>query len=645
MRRLQRRQAGWALGAAMLVALAGCGGGGGGGSASQSTGLIPEAPVAGTVLYQDALVLRPLLPGGVWTYQGFEQTVSSQTGAPASVGQQYENVVRHLFGGTTSLPEASSNLDNAGADTQTVQYSAGSVVDSGVLDFPDGTTRPLNLVELRSPVRAGDQYTSLDIRLPDAGVDVDGDGRMDGVDLAIYTRVVGNEQVDLPSYPQLQALHTTTTIVLRFKLSATNTFSETESATLDIWYAQGIGPVKRVSDGPTAAVEFRSRSTELLSTWDGLTQGVGFLPAQRATKPNGDPVRAPLAAVGFDDHALIMSQATDVPVQGVSLTQIDKRGGVVNTRDYFGINAARAQFVRVGDSVRVVEGTDAGIQMHSYDSAGNPLPGPPVMLRSGAFYGFLSGQPFVVGSSGNTLWLMAFPYTDSSQTQWELQLQPFDAAGQPLAAPSVVSTSIPAAVGAVKVSGWRDTLILSWSERLIGAERTRYAVIRGEGAQTPSVQELDTSSTYNVIAFPAATSTGLAMLWPGSLVINDERVGGVTLDAAGEALRSSTAKVEFEALSLPWVDRPGQLSVSGGQSAFVFAIGSELSATTQSYEFVPVVVELRPGSGPLASDNQAKLLAKGMRAAPSLVVGLNGNVLLFEVQGSEAVVTSVWRRR
>ncbi len=634
------------MGAATLLALVACGGGGGSssGSAIQTTGLVPDAPAAGAVLYPDALTLRPLLPGGVWTYQGIEQTVSSQTGAPASVALQYENVVRHLFGSTTSLPEASSNLDNAGTDTLNVQYSAGSVVDSGVLDYPDGTTRALNLVELRSPVRAGDQYTSLDIRLTDAGVDLDGDGRMDGVDLAIYTRVVGNETVDLPSYPQLLSLRTTTTVVVRFKLSATNTFTGTESATLDIWYAPGIGPVKRASDGPSSAVEYRSRTTELLSTWDGLSQGVGFLPAQRPKKPNGEPVRPALAVVGFDDHALMMSQAAEAAVQGVSLTQVDRRGAVISTKDYLGINAARTQFVRVGDSVRAVEATDAGIRMHAFDSAGNSLSSQPVQLRAGVFYGFLSGQPFVVGSSGNTLWLMAFPYTDSSQSQWELQLQPFDAAGQPLAAPTVVSTSSPLALGAVRASGWGSTLVLSWSERPNGVERTRYAVIRGEGAQTPSLHELDTSSSYNVIATPAATSTGVAMLWPGSLVINDERIGGVTLDAAGEALRSNASKVEYEALALPWVQRPAQLAIAGGERAFVFAIGSELSAITNSYEFVPVLVELQPGRGPLATDNEARLLAKGMPGVPNLVAGLAGNVLLFEGQGSEAVVTSVWRR-
>ena len=59
----------WAV-AGLAAVVCGCGGGGSGSDGGGGTGLVPDAPPIGAVLYADATTLRPLHAGAVYKYRG-----------------------------------------------------------------------------------------------------------------------------------------------------------------------------------------------------------------------------------------------------------------------------------------------------------------------------------------------------------------------------------------------------------------------------------------------------------------------------------------------------------------------------------------------------------------------------------------------
>ena len=192
-----------------LLALSACGGGGGGGGAadgppssgpgptSAATALVPTAPPVGAVLYADATSLRPLRDKAVWTYSG------TSVAFPGATPVLYTTTSTHVAAADGSVSENYSNAGNDGVDTVAVRTVAGTVSSPQDGNFSGkGASELIDVVELRSPVRQGDQYTALDKRFTDTNIDVDTDGKPDALDVAIYTRVIGNETVVLPNAAQ-----------------------------------------------------------------------------------------------------------------------------------------------------------------------------------------------------------------------------------------------------------------------------------------------------------------------------------------------------------------------------------------------------------------------------------------------------------
>jgi hypothetical protein len=245
----------------LLALLAACGGGDGddGDSGSGNTGLVPAPQALGTTLFADATVLRPLVPGASWQYGGT---------APGSVA--YTSTVTQASA-TPGVSESSTNTFNRGASSVHVIAANGNILQPDPQDVDgDGIADIANAVELRSPVRVNDQIVAFDERTAGAVPDVDGDGVAEAFDLAIYSVVVGAEDVLLAGLPTQHAVRVDRVVAGRVVLSRNGQKLPTVSSTQSVWYAPSLGVVRRRLDAPSDDGLSRAVTDERLTGWDGL---------------------------------------------------------------------------------------------------------------------------------------------------------------------------------------------------------------------------------------------------------------------------------------------------------------------------------------------------------------------------------------
>lgn len=622
---------------ATTLLVSACGGGGGGGTdpvtGTTPSGLVPTAPAPGATLRADATALRPLVPGAVWSYRavlGLEAT--------AQPGDWFNADVMHRSAAGGAVIESSPSYGE-----QTVSFRAGEVHTASTIPLPDGRVLPVDQLELRSPVRVDDQYTIFDQRIANSGVDLDGDAKNDSVDIGAYSRVIGEEFVDLQNYPQVRSVRVQTVLLTRFKLSKTDTFTDISSSTIDTWYADAIGIVMQRTDEPGSIPGGRSLTTQRLVNWDGVDRGIGFLPTQPAANPASNArLSHTVSVASFDTHALLLSYAASEPTGGIALSSINARGQVVSTKMFTGIDASRAQVFRVGDAARVVAMSSAGLQMYSFDASGNSTSASPLVLKAGVVAPMLFGVEFVGVSSGDVLWLAwAEPSGDPLSIESTLQAQPFDAAGHVLAPPVALSSSTCGSCSSsLQGASSSGNVIFTWHG--VGQQ---YAFAKGVGATTLTVHTAVAAGGVDLQMQAAASTSGPALLWLTPLT-TDPRVSGITFDPSGEPVRSNALALQTEELTIPWLTKLQYLRVSRSGRLDVFTQGfGKLWPQDVLESNVSTVTELLPGTGPLATQAQPRLLARGTQSTVASTVSLAGNVLLFADTDSGISVTSVWRRQ
>ncbi|MBS0443538.1 MAG: hypothetical protein JSR38_16405 [Proteobacteria bacterium] len=630
--------------------LSGCGGGGG--SSGQppeptTSGLVPEAPALGDTLYADATTLRPLVPSGVWTYRGYEKHIGD-----AQVQARYTSTTTHQAVSAGAVVESATNPDNSGLSQQNVVHRGGAVMAIGQLDLGNGQLRTVEQVELRSPVRVGDQYTALDLHLPDSGFDVDGDRRNDALDFAVYTQVVGKELVDVQSFYQAEAVRTTTFVRARIKLTSNGAYVGEQVGMLDVWYVAGVGVVKRRSELPGDTYPMRLVTSESLVSWDGLTRGVGFLDPKPAVSPAGARLTYAYDAIGFDTHAVLMTQAGAFAAAGVVLSKVDSRGTVQASTAYSGINAMRTRMVRVADGVRLLAMDDTGLYLRSFNADGTAETASPTLLLSPPFSGTATNEVVVPATVGDTIWLAWIPYpTDPAPTGYSLQVQPFNSAGQPLAAPTVLTTvSTPAAIRDLAGVSRSDRAGFTWLETTLTGGVKRYVLMEGAGAQAVAARTLspvrrDGSTQWSQLG---ASSTGYGLVWLADRALSTPGLRGLTFDSAGLPLPAPTTSEldETQGFTLPWQVNPTSLLVAGGDKLYAFTQDiQKLWPDDATDTTLSILTEFTPGGGPLATNNQARVLARGVFPSARRVAELPSNVLTFADEPDGVTVTSVWRRR
>jgi hypothetical protein len=632
---------GFWLRAAVVAAatlLSSCGGGGGGGDStgstpppSNSSGLVPPALPLGATLVNDATTLRPLIAGATWTYVG---TRSS----PGTTTQTYVDVVTQQAGTGGAMLEQVTNANNGGAFSQTVSFRNGEVHSIGALDIGAAQATQLDQVELRSPVRVNDQYTLLDVANQDVGFDVDGDGRNETYDAAMYSSVVGEEVIDLPGWNQARTIRVKTVLQVRGKSSRTGQQVQ-ESLTLETWYAHGVGVVQRITDSPGAVAGTRETFLEMLSSFDGLTHGVGALPTQPATNPtSGAQLRSGIDALGFStqtaSHALLLSLADPQSGVGIALSTVDTRGHVTATQVHAIASASTARMTSFAGMARVLTlqfGT--GLRLDSFLPDGSAS-GSPVIVKPGAVTQLNTGEFFATAGTDDALWVVWMELvTPNTLGPYVLLAQPFDANGQALAnASTLLTPNTSTAVRNLRAAGSGNRLLVSWDDGLV----TSYAMVRLNGATgTFTLGE----ALAQELVRPGGTSAGPALLWVTHGVGGGSpgRFCGVNFDASDQPQRTTTGPAHLEVINVPWVsDANFARSSSDGTHQ-----DSWMRDGTGS---TSVVIETTPGPGPLAANSSMRLLARGEFPFTTMMVSFPGQLLMFGDDLGAITVTPVWRR-
>jgi hypothetical protein len=256
-------------GALILVACGGGGGGGGGGGQSPSTpattGLVPAATAAGTVLVEDSSVLRPLLAGASWTYRQFTARVE-----PLHV------MVRHAEAGAGAIAERRIDPPVLAVDLR--RAANGDTIGSTAIALRPGLDYRLEGPELTRELRASQLIVVHDRRVADIGTDLDGDTRPDGADIAGWRKVVGWEDLELPGlYAPVRALRLDDVAVARFIGSSGGPGPATYSYG-STWLLPGVGIVRSVVwEGVTQQT---AQSDLRLMGFDGISRGLGITTKQ-----------------------------------------------------------------------------------------------------------------------------------------------------------------------------------------------------------------------------------------------------------------------------------------------------------------------------------------------------------------------------
>jgi microcompartment protein CcmK/EutM len=620
--------------AAGLVAasVSGCGGGvGGTGSAGNAgaapaapppavsvpeTGLVPPAPAPGATLYADAAPLRVLRDGAVWTYHGIDQPGGE--GSTVTSFDAYTNVVRQAAAGTGVL-ESASDAFRSGADSSTLRFEGGAYKSTGQFAFSN-KAKPLtvDVIELRSPVKVNDQYVSLDKHIADSGADFDGDGINDAFDAAVYSRVIGEEVLDLPNRGQVKAVRVDMTLRARVSYSMNHTYSPVYEAVQSNWYAPGIGIVKaRVVTPNTQPSLANSVTTEILENWDGLTEGLGHTDTAAAIAPArsalaGSGLQYLQDAVGFDTHAVAVVYAPgQASATGLALAQLDSRGKVVAARRYERTELfpstqwfSQPRLLRVGDELRLFAFTgNNNVSMVALDATGQRVLRPAVnVLFDPQISGDYEGMGYRVVADGAGIWIGWLRTTQDADSARRVSLivQHLDRDGQALGAERIALDAAYADIGNVSMALSGSRLALSWRQ-MSGLQARQLAMIDTVSGELVASRTLDIPfETCNRVD-TLSLQPGLAMtcwnMWMPPLAV-------ARLDGNGDPILPAGATLATDILRLPSVPFFGSTATfngSGGQ-LFVSAGGGGKYWPEDSLESrFATVLQAGAGKGPLAS--------------------------------------------
>ncbi|MEL4181558.1 hypothetical protein [Roseateles sp. PN1] len=657
-----------AFAASMLLVACGGGGGGGGGSPAPTvSGLLPAAPTLGTTLAEDAGPWRPLRDKSVYTYRG-QHSVQGGGQAPSF----YANTVTQVAQGS-GMREDSTNTFNEGPDATSspVSLQSGAIRQQIAIDLADGV-KPLALdfVELQSPVRTNDRYVVADRRIDDIGIDADGDKKNDGMDLAAWVQVVGEETLDLPNRTGVRTIHTDTTIRARVVLTS-GALGPIVEEHLGIWYAAGIGPVKVRRDNPHPSLaNVRVIDEETLVTYDGISDGVGFttppvkglFAASGSTPAVGIPY--PYGAVAFEANVVTISDLPDTfPAAGFTLTQLDTRGAVVAAKQYTntvtGGGGTGQTLLRLGNELRMLYiGAGNNLYMLRFSADGQTLlSNAPMLLLPGPFATMTNTGPqfFKAVASGGSLWVLTQTYWDSSSIdQTRIELRQFGADGSNVGTPRLIeSGSNATGVSYIALTASDSRLMLLWRKGYEATAATGHLLIDGStGAAAPAAAADVYASLGPCTDTVAPVLTDTASLVACSVnqapTVVTLQANGLVLTAAGGSVRSDslvpTDWITNQA-SLSWLNNPDsnpkKLSFYGARFGKVFT-EDVFETAYQQFAEVPLVNGIPDKTG-------YRLLARvqGSLVSTSFAFSFGNRILLVGgdcyCQGGRLGTMLVWR--
>ena len=557
---------------------------------------MPPAPVVGSVLYADASALRPLRSGLRYVYHGEDRPVSM------SLPISYSNtVVQSVANGGGGVVEDSSNWFKEGVDSTVLTSSNGAVQTRQVVAL--GAEVPaitLEATELRSPVRASDQYTVLERRIEGALSDIDRDGKPEAVEIAAYRRVIGNERVTLRHGGDYVALRVDFTTLARVQRSGDLSYGPTVEIVLTSWYAPGIGIIKQRYSVPNGGSEQRVREEQLIS-WDGLTEGLGFVSPSLAKVPldasvaPGAYLQGALSAARSGEGAVVLTMAPadfgPVGNSGSALIRMDARGRVTQSQIFQNWNPRYVTLVTVGNETAVVQQspTGFGFRLAGFDAQLRPYTD---FLGAAIDLGPThpnDGYVFVreVASDGLRVWVL-FERIQSERLggRAKLMLQAFDTFARPVSSaheleafgPNMVwwpTTTLVAGDGRVAVS---------WSRSRGQADVKQLYAVLDSPDTAPTVFTLLDNIAYPHQKINAHIAAGgVTLAWAGFMdAVNttgrtERQARGVSLGRDNSVQRSNSGSLDNELLNGTWPkgksSESGHSRLYGDSSRLVFVGG------------------------------------------------------------------------
>lgn len=658
------------------IMLAACGGGGGGGEAGTSTtagtgtstprvtasGFVPTAPSPVETLYSDAATLRPMRDEALWVYRGVRTQGSSKT-----VYAAFRQTVAELSGFSERF---SSPLEGA-SEVRTLSTANGVVMLQSGMGLPTGV-RAGSVVELRSPVRRDDQVTLLDQAGIALAEDLDNDKKTDTIDVGAWSRVIGNEDIDLPEMGKtMRALRVDVTVVSRVQMSSKATPEATKTVVESTWYAPDLGVIRRSTSTTTSTGTTNVQTDERLQYWDGVDRGIGLVPSVPIAVSGGSPgvgpwLSMPVSAVRSGKQAFLLSQRS-TGATGVTLSVLDLRGRVVATVDHSDIDVAslpQTDLMPLGDGVGMVF-KEAGVYLDPYqlenlrlvrfDAQGQRVGS--AWLVDGAVPGTLKAA-----SDGSTVWVSWVEQT-LALDGLKVMVQAFDASGRSLTSPLQLDRraglNTPDGMAIAAANG---RALVSWRQPSSTGDEYRQALVTRDPSQAVATLEAGAVGPADSRGRPTPRlSDKLAVLtWyaplnqPAGVTSSSATARGVVLDAKAQPRRAAGGGADNESLQLPaWPSQQSALQVDGDRLLWSSAGAARLSAEEISNDRYLDLAALTPDAAPLAAakptlqrwrDRSPANSYYGNVTAVKQILSFDDRWLIVGQDGSNTTVAVLFRR-
>ena len=317
------------------------------------------------------------------------------------------------------------------------------------------------------------------------GGDIDGDGKADVADVALYATIIGVEDVQLRELARtVSAVRVDVTAVVRARKSSDGTALAPVRLVQTSWYAAGIGIVRRSQTAPATSGTGPVELDEALFSWDGVSEGLGSIGPTAARVPGAGLLLLPRvqAAAVVGNSALVVADSLDAAdPSSLTLGVFDKRGTLQSVRRYPGLSVAPANTTprlhgidaNTALLVMPVAGALFGsidLRLQRFDAAGN-LVGTAATINIGAFTDIVSAW------DGAVLWLGW--RASGGPDQRLLVVQPFASDGSALAAALPLDSAAPGALGSARMAAAGGRLLVTWAQFDFVSTAYRYAVIQG----------------------------------------------------------------------------------------------------------------------------------------------------------------------
>jgi hypothetical protein len=628
------------LGGIVLAALAACSGGGGsGGSGNQGpTSLVPTAPTPGDVLVADATDVRPVIAGARWVYRLRDVTVGTTmtrtTAAAAAAGGSVSEV----------------DSDDPGEPT-IVSADATGVKMSQPLALTDTLSVTASGYELRSPVRQDEQYVLLDQMVADSGVDDDGDGKQDPVQLGAWRRVIGNETLTLPNtLAPVTALRVDTWLAMRIQHSS-GTAPRLATIRSSAWYLQGVGLVRLAQYDATGALSDDS----LLTGFDGLTHGRGYLTQPRQYEIVGGQSTNTAAAPAVDAVTL----PDGVLVNSGDLQRLDRNGIVQATFASARLNAGRLLRLDSGIVTMNLDGSGVprgSIATHAAtgEPTGTVVPYDLVTVDPTSTYGWVV---FGAAPGADRIWLAwQRSRTVAGNTTDEIVARAIGADGTALGPEIVFAATDIVAGETIQVAPRLDGVVVAWKEFNTSSLVTNHVVLLAKDGQVVFADKLDVTPNGFIDVPIVRPLTDGASTWLGWVNPANADPGtgltapapyGARFDAGGAVgLADGSALAPFSVLDADVVnDWPVRFQASSGHLVGM-SNGSGLlePGDTQQQNWL-AVQDYDAGAGALTATATlaSRYRLPGLQAPAVNPIVFDDRVLVLTDDGFGLTPTVIWR--